>query len=116
MPHDRDAITDMTDAAALIGGYIDGMTLEQFAADPRTQDAVIRRIEILGEAAKRLSPEMRLAYPQIPWRDIAGMRDRVIHGYDTVQVTIVWETATRDMPHLYQQLQEILSDLGDLSG
>lgn len=63
---------------------------DAFFADPKTQDAVVRNLEIIGEVAKRLAPGTRRAHPDIPWPDIVGMRDRVIHGYFNVNLQVVW--------------------------
>jgi len=71
------------------------------------QDAVIREIEIIGEATKNLSLEFRERYPDIPWRSITGMRDKVIHEYFGVDIDAVWDTATRDIPLLKEKLLKI---------
>jgi uncharacterized protein with HEPN domain len=73
-----------------------------------THDAVIRQLEIIGEATKNLSSDFRSAHPQIPWKDIAGMRDRLIHGYMAVDLPAVWDTATTDVPQLRAELQRIV--------
>ena len=76
--------------------------------DPLTQDAVVRNLEVMGEAVKGLSATSRAAHPQVPWKKIAGMRDRVIHGYFQVDLDIVWEVVEKELPTLRQQLTAIL--------
>jgi uncharacterized protein with HEPN domain len=86
-----------------IESYLLGMTLESFEGDARTQDAVTRRLEIIGEAVKSLdslAPELLAGHPQVPWKSIKGMREKLAHGYDTVSVTMLWNTATRELPLL----------------
>ena len=68
--------------------------------DTQCQDSVIRRIEIIGEAARRISPEIRTAYPDIPWTEMIGMRNLMIHDYDDIDLEIVWSTVQRDLPRL----------------
>jgi len=84
------------------------MSQEEFLEDTRTQDAVVRNIEVIGEAVKRLSKDLRQAYPDIPWRTMAGMRDKVIHHYFGVNYDVVWKVATEDIPGLLPRLKEIL--------
>jgi|SRR3954453_16638840 uncharacterized protein with HEPN domain len=85
---------DILEACAKIRRYISGLTYEAFVADERTVDAVIRNIEIIGEAAKRLPEEVTLKAPSVPWRKVRGMRDVVAHGYFGVDRALVWNTAT----------------------
>jgi uncharacterized protein with HEPN domain len=74
-----DCISDILEASTQIAQFIQGMTLEDFSADKKTQFAVIRGLEIIGEAVRKISPALRQKYPQIPWREITGMRDKLIH-------------------------------------
>ena len=78
---DQEFLSDIRQALQRITAYVAGMKYESFVADPKTQDAVVRNLEILGEAAKNLSDELRAKYPSIPWRNMAGARDRLIHHY-----------------------------------
>lgn len=84
------------------------MTYEQFLRDTKTQDAVIRNLEILGEATKGLSAQLREQYPSMPWKGMAGIRDRLIHHYFGVNLDIVWGIVTMELPTLESQIGEIL--------
>lgn len=75
------------------------------------QDGVIRQIQIIGEAAKRVAPVVSSKYSDIPWRDIAGMRDKLVHDYFGVDVEMVWVTATVDLPELKKQIAQILAEI-----
>ena len=96
------------DAINLIEKYLKDKSYEEFKNNRMLQDAVIREIEIIGEAAKNLSKEFRNKQSDIPWRQIAGMRDKLIHGYFGVDLDAIWDTATRDIPSLKGKLQEII--------
>ena len=96
------------DAINLIEEYLKDKSYEEFKDNRMLQDAVIREIEIIGEAAKNLSKEFRNKHSDIPWRQIAGMRDKLIHGYFGVDLDAIWDTATMDVPSLKERLQEIL--------
>ena len=80
--------------------YISGKDREAFEADQLTQDAVVRQLEVIGEATKRVSKELRSKNPDIPWSDMAGMRDVLIHDYIDVDLGVVWKTASEDVPNL----------------
>ena len=96
-------IAHILDSIDAVESYLDGMTLESFTRDAKTQDAVTRRLEIIGEAVKSLDslvPELLAGHPDVPWKSIKGMREKLAHDYDTVSVTILWNTATRELPLL----------------
>lgn len=80
---------------------------DAFMSDRKTQSAVIRQLEIIGEAVKRLSPDLAQAATAVPWRSIAGARDRLIHGYFSVDLDAVWSMVTQDLPTLRAQVQRI---------
>lgn len=109
---DRDFLEDIMEASGRALRYVSGMDYEQFAADAKTQDAVIRTLEIVGEATKRLSEELRASHDQIPWRSMAGLRDRLIHGYFGVNLDIVWQIVTEELPDVRNSVREIVNALG----
>jgi len=80
--------------------YISGMDQEAFEANLVTQDAVVRQLEVIGEATKRVSKKLRSKHPDIPWSDMVGMRDVLIHDYIDVDLGVVWKTASEDIPNL----------------
>ena len=102
MLHIRDAIQRIFDYA------YEGK--ESFFADPKTQDAVVRNLEIIGEATKRISDSLKLGCPETPWKRIAGMRDKLIHDYFGVNLTLVWDVVERDLPELKHQIESILKN------
>jgi uncharacterized protein with HEPN domain len=105
---DRDSLSDIQEAVRRITVYTTVMTYEAFMADTRTQDAVIRNLEIIGEATKNLSAELRAKYPDIPWKGMAGVRDRLIHHYFGVNLDIVWHIITTELPDVTSRIKEIL--------
>jgi uncharacterized protein with HEPN domain len=100
------------DAVGRVGSYVAGLDENRFMENPLVQDAVIRQLQVLGEAAKRLSREFRTGSPEIPWSDIAGMRNKLVHDYMGVDLEVVWETATVDIPALASRLDR-LGDFDD---
>lgn len=92
--------------------YLEGVSEKEFEINSEKQDAVIRRIEIIGEAVKGISMETRQKYPEIRWREMAGMRDMVIHQYFGVTIGMVWRVATSDIPKLKVKIEEIIHESG----
>lgn len=100
-PASRDVsvyLEDIMQAVAHIDTYVAGMAFDAFALDTKTQDAVVRNLEIIGEAVKRLPDDFRATHPDIAWRPAAAMRDFLIHEYPEVDVQAVWDTIKNDLP------------------
>jgi len=100
-------IGHIRDACEQIRSYLKGVSEEEFLSTPLVQDAVVRQIQVIGEATKRLSPGFRSATSEIPWSDIAGMRDKVVHDYMGVDLEAVWLTADVDVPELLAELEQL---------
>jgi len=94
--------------AEKIIAFTKGMSEEDFMKDDKTQSAVVREIEVIGEAAKRVSDDFRQAHPEISWRLMSGMRDMLIHNYEGVDLLSVWATVQRDIPFLILALKKII--------
>ena len=110
----RDAVylIDIIEAAKLVMSYVTEKSKEDFLADSQCQDAVIRRLEIIGEAARRISEEIRIQHASIPWKSMMGMRNLMIHEYDGVDLSVVWETVQKDLPVLMAKVEKILAAIG----
>ncbi len=100
------------DAINTIEEYLQDVDEEKFKATRLLQDGTIREIEIIGKAVRHISKDIRKSYPEVPWQDIAGMRDKLIHGYFGVDIEKVWDTAKEDLPILKEQVKGILKDFG----
>jgi uncharacterized protein with HEPN domain len=99
-----DFISDIKQSIQLILDFTTGLKFEDFQKDIKTQYAVIRCFEVIGEAAKRIPDEYKSQKVSIPWKVMAGMRDRLIHGYDVVDASILWRTIKTDIPDLQKKL------------
>lgn len=107
----RDYLQDIVDATRKARAFVQGMSYEQFALDDKTNYAVVRAIEIVGEASKQVSDDLRARYPTIPWREMTGIRDKLIHAYFGVDQQVVWETVQRDLPLVEAAIAAVLDDL-----
>src|SRR5262249_52953332 len=107
---DRIRIQHMLDAAAEAAAFIEGRSLEHLLRDRALLLALGKEIEIIGEAATQLSQELRQSCPEIPWNEIRGMRNRLIHAYSELNVRVVWTTITSDLPELVTKLKILLGD------
>ena len=105
MKRDQACLFDIAEAARLAVSYVEQTTKQEFSSDTKTQDSVIRRLEIIGEAARRVSEETRNAYPDLPWKEMIGMRNFLIHDYDDVDIQIVWKTVKKDLPDLLDKMK-----------
>jgi uncharacterized protein with HEPN domain len=105
-----DFVEDILDGMNKAETLLEGVSYTQFENDFRINFAVVRALEIIGEAAKRLPEDLRQSYPDIPWKGMTGMRDRIIHGYDNVDLEIVWDVVKRDIPQIKPKIEGILVD------
>jgi uncharacterized protein with HEPN domain len=106
----RDYLEDMLHSAEEVIEFTADMGFEDFRRDRKTINAVIRSLEVMGEGAKKIPDELRLRYPAIPWRDITGMRDKLIHEYHGIDLAIVWQTVQHDIPPLIHWLEKLLQE------
>ena len=106
----RVRVEDMLEAIDRIESYVDGMNADTFAADTRTQDAVIRNLEILGEASKRIPFAIVQRHPQLPWSRIGDMRNILVHEYHSVAPEIILDAARHDLPPLVAPLRLLLEE------
>ncbi|MCA9999663.1 MAG: DUF86 domain-containing protein [Anaerolineales bacterium] len=105
---DQDFLSDIQEAIYRIVTYSEGMGYEAFLRDTKTQDAIIRNLEIMGEAAKNLSLDVRMEHPNVPWQNMARVRDRLIHHYFGVNMDIVWNIVVVELPTIATQVAKIL--------
>lgn len=110
MYKDETYLKHIRDAIWAIETYTDGLIYEDFLDDNLIQDGVVRQLGIVGEATKNISSDFRESHTDIPWRDVAGMRDKLIHGYNQVDLDIVWKTVQEDLPKLKEQVGKLLED------
>lgn len=111
MKDDRIYLEHIQNSVKKVLEYVEGMALDTFRSDSKTQDACVRQLEIVGEATKRLSMPLRDRFGNVPWKDMAGMRDRLIHQYIDVDLMIVWLTITEDATPILINIEAILDTL-----
>jgi uncharacterized protein with HEPN domain len=104
-------LQDILDVMLAVERFVEGMSFDEFKTDDKTSSAVIRKFEIIGEAAKQVPEEIRNKYPLIPWKEMAGMRDRLIHFYFGIKYELVWHTIKDVIPQVKPAIQDILRSL-----
>ena len=109
---DKEFLLDIQEAIRRIELYIKGLNYQDFSQKIETQDAVVRNLEIIGEAVKNISSNLRGKYKDIQWREIAGMRDKIIHFYFGVNWDIVWQTVKDKLPQLEEKVENIFREMG----
>lgn len=110
---DRDYLMDIQDAISRILEYTAGMNWYEYLRDNKTQDAVIRNLEVIGEATKNLSEIFQGQHLDIPWKDMAGTRDRLTHHYLGINHEIVWQIVEQDLPGLKGQIEQLVHEISE---
>ena len=106
-----DCLRDMIEESRLARQFVGKMTFEEFMGNDMATHATVRAIELIGEACRRLPEDFRKGHPAVPWRDIAGMRDRLIHDYKGINYRIVWQTVTEKLAPLEEILKELQKEV-----
>ncbi|RMH48111.1 MAG: DUF86 domain-containing protein [Alphaproteobacteria bacterium] len=108
MKSDAVYLHHVLDALRQIEDYMDGISLDVFLSDRMRQDAVVRQLEIIGEACRQLSDALRARHPDVPWRAIIGMRNRIAHDYLNIDLHVIWDVVQVDLPSLKTSIERIL--------
>jgi uncharacterized protein with HEPN domain len=107
----RILLEDILESIGRIESYVVGVTKADFESDTEKQDALVRRLEIIGQAVKGLPQDLRDLHPQVPWREIAGARDILAHEYFRVDLDLAWDMIQHNVPELKRNVEEILADM-----
>ena len=110
MKKDEAFLKHILDAISDVERFSKNVTRAEFFGNKEKQYAVLRALEIMGEASKNLSEQLKGKHAEVPWKDVAGMRDKLIHGYFGVKLELVWETIKNEIPRLKRQIRRILRD------
>ena len=108
MQRDREYLLDIIEGAKAAHSYVKGKTKQDFLKDFQCQDAVVRRLEIIGEAARRVSEQTRESLTDLPWTEMISMRNILIHRYDDIDMLIIWDTVHNDIPPLIAALEKTI--------
>jgi uncharacterized protein with HEPN domain len=103
-------LTDIDDAISAIRSYTKDITYEQLAGDRKTREAIILNFVVIGEAIKKIPPDIVERFPDVPWKEFAGMRDKMVHGYFQISTTIMWETVQHDLSPLATVVKVLLHE------
>ncbi|RLB01943.1 MAG: hypothetical protein DRG59_13380 [Deltaproteobacteria bacterium] len=106
-------IKDILESINAIEKFVRGMSFDEFAKDDKTSSAVIRKFEIIGEATKNVPEEVKKKFPNIPWKEMAGFRDKLIHFYFGIKYELVWNTIKIELPRLRPELEKVLDFLSE---
>jgi uncharacterized protein with HEPN domain len=106
-------LKDIVSAMDSIDEFVSGLTIEEIRKDDKTASAVIRKFEVIGEATKHIPETLRRKHPEVPWKSMSGMRDRLVHAYFGVDYKLVWDAIKTEIPSLKPKLRKILTGLGD---
>ena len=106
-------LADILSAIESIESFVEGMDFETFQSDDKTSSAVIRKFEIMGEAAKQVPIDVVKNNPEIPWKEMAGMRDKLIHSYFGVNISLVWQTVKNRLPQIKPLISGVITELRD---
>ncbi len=109
MERDLQSLLDMLQSAQIMMDYIDGRSKEELTTDLQLQDAMTRRLLIIGEASKRVSETTRQTLEKIPWIAINGMRNRLVHEYDDIDLDVIWDTVIKSLPLLILEPEKVVS-------
>lgn len=110
---DKDFLADINEAIALISFYTKGLTYKKFLEDRKAQDAIVRNFEVIGEASKNITAAFKAKHPDVPWKKVAGLRDKLIHFYFGIDYKIIWSIAKKELPELRKQTEELLKQESD---